>query len=226
VFVKFGQECALLQGMVPQVYCTTLKKLQDEVPSVSFDVVKQVIYEDFGKSVDELFTYFEEKPFAAASLAQVHKAKLGDTEVAVKIQYPMVRHFYRADLYSRSVLIRVLSKFYPELKTENMEEQIKATENLLQEELDFINEAQNAKTAAKNFSHRKDVYVPYVYDKYLSKRVLIMEYIHGVKVTDVEKIKKMGFSNRDVAVILFEAMAEQIFSHGFLHGDPHGKKNN
>lgn len=224
MYIKFGQECALLQGVVPQVYCTTLKKLQDEVPSVSFDFVKQIIFEDLGKPVDELYTYFEEKPFAAASLAQVHRAKIGDTEVAVKIQYPMVRHFYRADLYSQSTLMKVLSLFYPELRTNNMEEQIQATINLIESELDFTKEAENAKTAAKNFERRGDVYVPFVYEDYLSKRVLTMEYVHGVKVTDVEKIQKMGFSNRDVATILFEAMGEQLFIHGFLHGDPHGKK--
>uniref|UniRef100_A0A6B2L263 ABC1 atypical kinase-like domain-containing protein n=1 Tax=Arcella intermedia TaxID=1963864 RepID=A0A6B2L263_9EUKA len=217
LYIKFGQEVAAMRGIVPDQYCDTMAVLQDNVPSISFEEVSKLFKEDFGQGIEELFVSFEKEPIAAASLAQVHKAVLPDNRVvAVKVQYPRVKYFHDGDLLTHRVVGHFLSYFYKQFRKPSEE-----FYTALHAELNFKKEAEHAKRARKNFSHRKDIYVPDIVDNLSSERILTMEFIDGFKVNNLEAISKHGFSTASIAQLVFEGNAEQVFLHGFIHADLH-----
>eukprot|EP01130_Rhizamoeba_saxonica_P002281 TRINITY_DN12119_c0_g1_i1.p1 TRINITY_DN12119_c0_g1~~TRINITY_DN12119_c0_g1_i1.p1 ORF type:complete len:652 (+),score=104.88 TRINITY_DN12119_c0_g1_i1:142-1956(+) len=217
LYIKFGQEVASMQGLIPKVYITTMSILLDHVPSISYNEVNRVFMEDFELEISDVFNDFDPEPIAAASLAQVHRAKLIDgTDVAVKIQYPIVQHYHVGDMFANKMITKVLSVFI-----DGVQEPPQEVTDQLHAEIDFTNESINAIRVRNNFLNHTDVYAPIIYNEFSSSRVLTMEFIEGVNIDNVPKIKEWGFTTKDVANILFNCFAEQIFEHGFLHADPH-----
>jgi aarF domain-containing kinase len=220
VWIKFGQTMASLRGLLPEEYADILKDSFDLVPHVDFSEISELFVQDFGHPVSKLFKTFDTKAIAAASLAQVHMATLLDgREVAVKVQYPKVKYYYKLDLKISEILRRITF-------TMNKQEVRSDIDELLgkkfESELDFTLEAENAMRAKKNFaSVGDDVYVPEVYRELSSPRILTMEYIHGFKGNDVDGIKKAGMDISVVATQLFTGIAQQIFQFGHVHADPH-----
>lgn len=220
IYVKFGQEISMMRGILPDEYCDTFSVLQDQVPHVPFEDIEKVFVRDFGAPVEELFLEFEKTPFAAASLAQVHRAKLLDgTDVAVKVQYPTVGKHLAGDLSSNRVASKVVAMVNEDFKYDD--ELNKIMEAHLVSELDFVHEAENARKCANNFSDDDRLYVPTVFDQLTSKNVMTMEFIDGVKANDIQSMKKMGISRKEVGTIIFETLSRQVFEHGFVHADPH-----
>lgn len=198
--------------MIPDEYPEALKILLDNVPAVDFSKIDHEFIEDFGKSVDELYLEFDRQPIAAASLAQVHKAKLHNgQQVAVKVQYPDVRYYFEGDVIVIKHLVDLLNWYY------KVEYDYTPLLNNLRQEYDSKREVETQKRAAKQFEGRTDIYVPKIYDELTSDRIITMEFIDGVRIDDVEGIKKLGLSVKEVATLAFTAFAEQIFIHGFLH---------
>ncbi len=219
LLIKTGQFLGTRPDVLPEAYVEVLSGLQDEVPPEPFEAIKAHIERELGKPLYDVFDEFSEQPVASASLAQVHRAVLKDGRVcAVKVQYPGVEHIVDIDLANMSFFISVLNRLDRSMDYRFVAEEMRKHIPL---ELDFINEGHNAERIAADFATVEDIVVPKIYWEYTSRRVLTMEYIDGVKITDIEGMKRIGVDAWDIAKILVFAFAEMIVRHGFFHADPH-----
>ncbi|TYH63594.1 hypothetical protein ES332_D07G204100v1 [Gossypium tomentosum] len=191
-YVKAGQFVSSLR-QIPKEYSLTLSSLQDQVVPYDFKVIKEVLVSNLGQDPSELFTWFNEQPIAAASIAQVHHAMLKDhQEVAIKF-FPEFRFRWLVSEFTEAISL----------------------------ELDFVQEARNFETMSNNFRNNKVVRIPRIFWDLTTNQVLTMQFCHGHKVDDVVFLKGMKINPEKVAKKLLEVFAEMIFVHGFLHGDPH-----
>eukprot|EP01087_Luapelamoeba_hula_P019116 TRINITY_DN6289_c0_g1_i1.p1 TRINITY_DN6289_c0_g1~~TRINITY_DN6289_c0_g1_i1.p1 ORF type:complete len:709 (-),score=91.54 TRINITY_DN6289_c0_g1_i1:43-2169(-) len=221
IYVKAGQHIYSLDYILPPEYCNAMTPLHDRTPYCPFENVERVFKEEMFAHPDALYSEFDRTPVAAASLAQVHRARLKDearTEVAVKVQFPRVRERSEGDVETIAFLVEVMSYIFPDFK---MKWLVKEFRSNLPKELDFTNEARNSERTAAAFTEEEGVYVPKIFWDKTTTRILTMEYIHGVKVDDLAGLQKIGVSPTKVAELLCAAFNKQILFTGFVHCDPH-----
>ncbi|KAI9576732.1 uncharacterized aarF domain-containing protein kinase 5 [Glossina fuscipes] len=219
LYIKVGQGFAAINHILPEEYTSTLSNLQDKCLPTSQADIQKVFIKDFGHKPEELFKEFDYKPKAAASIAQVFKAKLENgQEVAVKVQYNDLQKRFISDLTTIIVLHDIVELFF---KDYNFGWILRDVRNNLVQELNFVNEAKNAERCAKDLRILNFVYVPKVYWTHTTQRVLTVEWIDGCKMHDLQSIKNMRLQIKDVDRKLFQLFAEQIFNSGFVHADPH-----
>ncbi|KAK7571934.1 hypothetical protein V9T40_014406 [Parthenolecanium corni] len=219
LYIKLGQGLVNMDHVLPKEYIQTLKVLQDRCLQRKNNELVQLFEEEFGKSYTDMFESFTEEPIAAASLAQVFKAKRKDgVEVAVKVQYIDLRDRFNGDINTVKYLLKFSGWLFPKYDFSWI---IKELETPLELELDFLAEARNAEKCSRDLSHLDYAYVPKVFWDQSSHRVLTTEFIYGVKISDVEKLAEENYSLVDVDTKLFTIFAEQIFHSGFIHADPH-----
>lgn len=221
-FIKVGQLFSTRADIFPAEYVNELSKLQDRVPAFDFEQVAGIIKSDLGKSVDELFASFDPTPLAAASLGQVHKAQLHNGEtVVVKVQRPGLKKLFAIDL---AILKRIARYFQNHPRWGKGRDWIGIYEEccrILWEEADYLNEGRNADTFRRNFQNYKQVRVPRVYWRYTSLRVLTLEFVPGIKVSNHEALDAAGIDRSFIARLGAETYLQQLLYDGFFHADPH-----
>src|SRR5205814_1156656 len=200
-------------------YVEVLSQLQDRVPPRRLATFLPLLRRELGRPVEAAFAELDPTPLASASLAQVHRGRLRDgREVAVKMQYPDIERVVRVDLRSFTLLIGVLARLEREFDFRAL---IREVEKYVPLELDFVHEGDNAERMAAHLGERPDILVPAIVRELSTRRVLVMEYTPGVRVTDVEGLRALGVDPADVARRLIDLFCEQILVHGFFHADPH-----
>jgi len=219
LILKGCQFASARADVLPKPYQEILGQLQDKVPAYPFDVARGLVEEELGRPLEEVFREFAEEPLAAASLAQVHAAVLKDgTPVAVKVQYPDIGALVRSDLANLRALFRAVGWLEPDFDLMPLIDELGASVPL---ELDFLNEGRNAERIAEFLAGRDDVTIPVIHWKWSTRRVLVMERMHGRKITDTEALRSAGVDLEAVMRTLIEVFAEMILVRGFFHGDPH-----
>lgn len=220
-FIKFGQILSMRPDIVGVDIANELAKLQDNVPPDSFKSIKKEIENELGRPLDEIFQKFYEVPIASASIAQVHMAILHDgTRVAVKVQRPNIIDHIKKDLIIMRYLGGLLERRISNLKYYNISGVIDEFERAIIKELDFELEARNMEKFGSYFENNSHICVPKNYKHYSTIRVLTMDYVKGVKITEIEGsgVKADGPT---LAKLGAECYFIQIFKYGFFHGDPH-----
>jgi ubiquinone biosynthesis protein len=188
------------------------------VPPAPFSDIVKRLAEELGP-LHEIFESFNEVPIASASLGQVHRACLKDGDcIVVKVQYPGIDEVIAADMRALKYIIRILRILYRQI---NLDVIYSEFSRIVAEELDYLLEGKNAETFARNFAKNERIKIPIVYWPYTTSKVLTLEYLEGVKITDLEEIDRLGIDKKDTARILAEAYAQMFFVDGFFHGDPH-----
>ncbi|XP_010643891.1 aarF domain-containing protein kinase 1 isoform X1 [Fukomys damarensis] len=218
-FIKVGQHLGALDYLLPEEYTSTLKVLHSQAPQSSMQEVRQVIREDLGKELHDLFLSFDDTPLGAASLAQVHKAVLHDGRtVAVKVQHPKVQAQSSKDILLMEVLVLAVKQLFPEFEFMWLVDEAKKNLPL---ELDFLNEGRNAEKVAQMLQHFDFLKVPRIYWELSTKRVLLMEFVEGGQVNDRDYMERNKIDVNEISRHLGKMYSEMIFVNGFVHCDPH-----
>jgi predicted unusual protein kinase regulating ubiquinone biosynthesis (AarF/ABC1/UbiB family) len=221
-FIKLGQLFSTRSDLFPAEYVEELSKLQDRVPAFSYEQAEAIVEQDFGRKVGELFRAFEPIPLAAASLGQVHKAQLhSGEEVVVKVQRPGLKRLFQIDLAIARTVVRYFDNHPKWGRGRDWIGIYDECYKILYEEIDYLNEGQNADTFRRNFRDRDWVRVPRVYWRYTSPRVLTLEYVPGIKISHYEALEAAGLDRKVLAQLGAEAYLRQLLNHGFFHADPH-----
>lgn len=221
-FIKIGQFFSTRADLFPTEYVEELSKLQDKVPAFGYQKIEAIIQQDFGRSIPELYSSFDPIPLAAASLGQVHKAQLYSGEVVVaKVQRPALKKLFAIDL---DILKGITRYFHNHPDWGRGRDWLGIYDECcrtLYEEIDYLQEGRNADTFRRNFRDQDWVYTPRVYWRYTSPRVLTLEYVPGIKISDYEALEAAGLDRKLLARLGAKAYLHQLLDNGFFHADPH-----
>lgn len=218
-YIKLGQILAERPDMVPEKYIEELKKLQDSAPEFDQEEAREIVEEEVGM---ENFQEFSDEPIAAASIAQVHKARLesGD-DVIVKIRRPGVKQQVRNDLDILNFLAEKAEQHLSSMKKVDALNFVQEFSKWTRQELDMEQECLNAQIFRENMKSLEGVKVPRVYPELTTEKVLVMEYVEGVKCTEDEKLKQLDINQEQIAKNAIRAGLRQTVLDGFFHADPH-----
>ncbi len=219
VFIKLGQVLSIMGGFLPRVYGRELEQLQDQVPPHPFSDLEATLRKSFGKGSAELFAHIERAPIAAASLGQVHVARLADgRKVAVKFLYPNIRPMIAVDMRVVLLALHVFRRFVPLTHVDRVHAQLV---DMLRRETDYLHEAECMRRMAANFAGDPGLAFPAPIAELTTRDVLTMTFMEGCKITKREEIEAAGIKVSDVAVRLIQAFYKMLFVDRFFHADPH-----
>jgi len=222
IFVKFGQAVSTRRDLLPQDIADELAKLQDRVPPFPGTVAQATIERAYGRPMAEVFAEFDTTPLAAASIAQVHVARLLDgKEVVVKVLRPGMRDWIERDLEVLYALARLGHRYWSEARRLRPTEIVAEYEKTILDELDLMREAGNAALLKRNFSGSDLLYVPDVYFDFCRLEVMVMERIHGVPISDLTRLRAAGTDIAKLAENGVRIFFTQVFRHNFFHADMH-----
>lgn len=221
-FIKLAQVLSSRPDLITSQFADEFKKLQDEVPPFPAHEAKIIIEKEIGVSIDEVFSEFNYEPVAAASIAQVHYAKLIDgTEVVVKVQRPNISQEIESDINILTTVAKMIDKHVPDSRFFNPSGIVDEFAKTVRKEMNFIEESKNAVRFANNFRDRHGIHIPVIHQQYVSEKVIVMEKIKGVRIDDIAGIERMGLDRKIIASAGVDAYFKQIFEDGFFHADPH-----
>jgi len=247
VMIKVGQFLSTRVDILPKEVTDELSGLQDEVPPVPFEAIWKVIEGEFAVSPEEQFLDFDPVPLAAASLGQVHRATILQSnpkqstaassskiisgnghrgnperiEVVVKVQRPDIENLIKTDMEALRTVGRWLQRYKPIRRRANVPALLDEFSRILYEEIDYLAEGRNAEKFATNFNGHPRVRVPKVYWTHTTVRVLTLENVFAIKITDYDAITQANINRQEVASLLLDTYLQQIFEDGFFHADPH-----
>ncbi|HEY0261847.1 MAG TPA: lipopolysaccharide core heptose(II) kinase RfaY, partial [Chitinophagales bacterium] len=221
-FIKLAQILSNRPDIIPEGLVREFEKLQSRVPPFDSKVAVAIVEREIGRPISEVFEEFDEIPLASASIGQVHKAKMRTGEqVVVKVQRPTVASLMERDLSIIKDVVHRADRYLRKQGIINAEDVVNVFDRALQKELDYKNEARNIERFRTLYRHRRDFYIPKVYREFSTDKILIMEYVEGCKITDIEQLKKWNISPKDVVERGMDIYLTQIFEYGYFHGDPH-----
>ena len=221
-FIKIGQTLATRADLLPVEYIQELAKLQDEVPPFPTEQARAIIETELRAKIEDIFEGFEDVPIAAASLGQVHRAKLRTGQpVAIKVQRPGIHDQIGFDILVLRRIARRLERYPNLVRGVDWQGTLDEFHTTVQEEMDYEQETRNAETFRKNFARWKEIYVPQIYGVFSTKRLIVMEFIDGLKVTDTDQLTAAGKNPHEVVKLLARTYLKQLLEDGFFHADPH-----
>ena len=220
-FIKAGQALSTRPDIVPPVLLEELAQLQDQLPGFDSALAMACIEEDLGAPVDDIYEFLEREPISAASLGQVHRGVLKNGQrVAVKVQRPGLREQITLDLYIVRNIAAWLNTNIGLIRSD-LVALIDELGRRVFEEMDYLNEASNAERFSELHRHNPRIAVPLIFNEATSRRVLTMEWIDGVKLTNLEAVRKLGIDPDDMVEVGVSCSLQQLLEHGFFHADPH-----
>ena len=220
-YIKLAQILSNRPDVIPLELVAEFEKLQTHVPPFPGEEARKIVEQELGKKIEEIFLSFDDIPFASASIAQVHKAKLKDgTVVVLKVRRPEIVQTIESDIMIMNYLARKMEErgYLVNLDPVGM---VRAFDVSIHKELDLTHEGYNLQRFTGNFEKSDLVFVPKYYPQYTTKKLLTMEFVDGVHPYDVEGLKRIGASGHELAKNGMFALFQQIFEHGFFHADPH-----
>jgi len=221
-FVKLGQLLSTRPDVIPKSYVLEFAKLQDMVPSFPFAGVREQLRHELGGEIEAFYSFFDPTPIAAASIAQVHRARLlTGEEVVVKVRRPGVVELVEADIDLLMGLALLTERYLPDSELYDPVGLVKEFARTIRREMDFSREGHTIEKIRDNFAGDPTMYFPKVYWDRTAKGVLTMEYIEGTKINDFAALERAGLDKRLIARRGADAFVRQVLEHGFFHGDPH-----
>jgi len=221
-YVKAGQIISTRPDLVPPDILKELSKLQDEVPPFPFEQVQECLESELKKPMDQVFKAFSRTPIASASIGQVHEAVLmNGQEVVVKVQRPNIEQIVKIDTEIMFDLAVAAEKRFEEARLFNTVESVEEFTKTINRELDYTIEAQNAERFKVNFADDDTIQIPAIYWEFTTKKVLTMEYIHGIKIKEKDQLLARGYDLTYLTEVIANAYIKMILLDGFFHGDPH-----
>jgi ubiquinone biosynthesis protein len=221
-FVKLGQVLSTRPDLLPPDYIAELTKLQDEVQPVVWGDIENVLRQELGAPLEDIFDEINTVPLASASLAQVHLAKLSTRErVAIKVQRPNILPTLKTDLEIIHDIARYVQNHTPLGKVYDLVEIAEDFADTVNSELDYVSEGRNADRFRENFKDVPGVHIPWVYWDHTTKRVLVLEYIEGIKIDQVGAIDAAGYDRQAIATNAAKMIIQEVLVDGFFHADPH-----
>ncbi|HHG84295.1 MAG TPA: AarF/ABC1/UbiB kinase family protein [Bacteroidetes bacterium] len=221
-FVKLCQVLSNRPDIIPDGLIKEFEKLQSSVPPFPTEKAIATIEKESGKKISELFSYFEEKVLGSASIGQVHRARLiTGEEVVVKVQRPGVRKQIESDLQIIKDIVTFGDNYFKKQGVLNAMEIVESFENIMQKELLYLTEARSMDQFRKFYKDNHTFYVPKPYKEFSTEKILIIEFVSGCKITDVEQLREWGLEPTEVAEAGMDVYLTQIFEYGYFHADPH-----
>ena len=221
-YVKLGQILSSRSDLIGDVWTAELSRLQDDVPPFGFEQVRKTVEEDLGKTMEEMFLLFEIEPMAAASIGQVHRAVLMDRcPVVVKVQRPHIYQRVQSDIEIMREIAKLIEARFAWGKRYALINIVEEFARTLMEEMDYRNEAANARRLSFNMKGEAHVHVPFIYNDLTNKRVLTMEDVQGVRIDDLARLDEAEIDRPFLAKVFIASIFRQLLLDGFFHCDPH-----
>ena len=222
IFIKFGQMLATRKDLLPEDIITELEKLLDQVPPFPLEQARDIIEQQFGMPIEQAFLSFDNEVLASASIAQVHKAELHDGQkVVVKIVRPNIEKHIRQDTELLMMLASLVDQYWEESSRVKPKQIVAEFEKTLINELDLVREAANASELRRNFEGSNDLYVPEVYWDYCKPKVLVIERIEGIPVSDIKQLNEHNINLEALSRKGVEVFFTQVYRHNYFHADMH-----
>jgi ubiquinone biosynthesis protein len=221
-FIKLAQLLSSRPDLITVHFADELKKLQDEVPPFPAHEAKRIIEVEFGSPIENIFSTFYEKPVAAASIAQVHRATLIDgSEVIVKVQRPEIKKHIESDINILFTIARLLDRYVSESRFFNPLGIVDEFSRTIRKEMNFVEESRNCARFKRNFEQDPNIHIPKIYTEYVTEKAFVMEWVDGVRIDNIAEIERMGVDRAHLAKTGIDAFFKQILEDGFFHADPH-----
>ncbi len=220
-FIKVGQLLSTRPDLIPPKYIVELRRLRTCAHLVPAHIIRSIVESELGRPIDELFESFDDTPLAAASLAQVHRAVLGGKQVVLKVQRPDIADVTEVDMDILRSVAHLAERYSHQVYLFNVLGLVEEFAQQIRKELDFRMEVSNMRRFAQNFAGDATIHIPEIYPELCTQRVITMEYLDGINISERERLSDEGYDVHEIARRGVDLGFKTVFEHGFFHADPH-----